>query len=294
MDTVIDRPIFVVGSGRSGTTLLFSLLTKHPDLAWFSNWVNFHPDRPWLMALSRLWDIPLVGPRIAGRFSGLLHSDESIGVYTHCGMDHLHHQKRSPLVEDDVTPEAAANLRKMFATCQAYRGKRRFVNKNTNNCARVRYLNAVFPGAIFIHIIRDGRAVANSLLNVKWWPNLPLWWAGFTPNDWKREGKSPYELTALHWKTMVSSVLEAVPYLQPEQYIEVRYENLGRDPTGEMRRIIEFCGLRWTPQYEQAIKSTPVMNFNNKWKEQIPPQDQTILEDCLSDFLLRFGYSENV
>ena len=39
----IDRPVFVIGTGRSGTTLFHEPMAYHPQLAWFSNWSRRYP-----------------------------------------------------------------------------------------------------------------------------------------------------------------------------------------------------------------------------------------------------------
>ena len=69
------------------------------------------------------------------------------------------------MTENDYTEEMAAYFRKKYLQVQNLWGRPRFVNKNLQNSFRVRLLNLIFPDAKFIHIIRDGRAVAFSLLN---------------------------------------------------------------------------------------------------------------------------------
>lgn len=286
----IDHPIFIIGSGRSGTTLLLNLLAKHPDLAWFSNYVDFYPDKHWIMILSRLREIPVVGSKISGLIPGILHSHESINIYKYCGIHNLIYDKKAPLTENDVTPQSATCFRDIVAKCLRFSGKSRFLNKNTNNCARIRYLNAIFPKSKYIHIIRDGRAVSNSLINVDWWSDLTLWWSDYSPNDWNSTGKPAIELCAHHWQQMVRTVLSAVPYLEDDQYIEVGYEELTANPLTEMRKLIKFCDLRWTKDFENQIKKQPIYNFNNKWSENLSMSDQQILEDSLSDLLSELGY----
>lgn len=290
MEKTINSPIFIVGSGRSGTTLLLNLLTKHPDLAWFSNYADTYPDRPWIGALCRIWDIPIIGSKIAGRIPGLLHSHETININKYCNIHNLHYQKQSIITEVDVTPQIKECFTNIIARYLFFRGKSRFVNKNTNNCMRIRFLKGIFPDALFVHIIRDGRAVANSLNNVEWWPDLTLWWSGYSPNDWKSTGKPAIELCAHHWQQMVRAVLSAVPFLEDDQYIDLRYEELTANPLTEMRKLINFCGLRWTKSFEIKIKHQPIYNFNNKWRENLSVSDQQILEDCLSEFLIELGY----
>ena len=286
----IDRPVFVIGCGRSGTTLLFKLLSRHPDLAWFSNYSDWYPDRPWLAALGRLWDLPYLGPKIAGRIPGLLFSHESINLYLHCGIHSLIWEKGASLTEADLTPQAAECFRTLVAKHLAYRGKTRFANKDTNNCMRIRYLKAIFPDALFIHILRDGRAVSSSLKHVDWWPDLPLWWAGFTPREWAESGKAPIELCALHWRREVDEIRAAIPYLESGSYIEVRYEDLTADPFGHMRRLIEFCDLPWSPRYEAALRKFRIDNRDYKWATQLSEREQEILAAALADRLELLGY----
>lgn len=290
MTKSIDRPIFLIGSGRSGTTLLLDLLTKHPDLAWFSNWFNLHPNYPWLAAPLRIWDIPIIGSKIAGRIPGLLHSHEAINVYKYCGIRDLHYEKRSFLIETDVTCKAATCMRGLIARYLAFRGKKRFITKNTNNCARVRYLKTIFPDAQFIHIIRDGRAVAYSLLNVEWWPNLTLWWSGFTPDEWKREGNSPIELCARHWQHMVHTVRSNAATFPSGDYIEIKYEDLVKDTMHQLSMILEFCDLPSMPAFENAMKRFNIYNSNYKWRKNLSKADKFILEAVLADSLEQMGY----
>jgi hypothetical protein len=286
----IDRPVFVIGCGRSGTTLLFRLLTKHPDLAWFSNYQDWYPNQPWIGSLSGLWELPFLGPKLAGRIPGLLGSHESINIYKHCSIHDLIWKRQASLTELDVSPEARRCFREYVARTLSYRGKTRFVNKDTNNCMRIRYLKAIFPDALFIHIIRDGRAVAYSLYKVDWWPKLTLWWAGFTPQEWQATGKPPIELCARHWCREVNEIQSALAELDPKDHIQVRYEDLASEPLTELKRLIEFTGLPWTARYETSVRKVKIENLNFKWKERLSASERDILQATLGDLLDELGY----
>jgi len=132
------QPVFVVGSGRSGTTILYKLLVGHADLAWISNLTDLYPQFPQLSILSR---IP--GRR---RFPHLWPSAEAIQVYEYCGVMEKLRQKRESLVESDVTEEARSRLQYVVRSHMRWMGRRRFINKNTENTMRIRYLKEVFPG----------------------------------------------------------------------------------------------------------------------------------------------------
>ena len=54
----LDRPIFIVGTGRCGSTILYQLLSNHPQLGWISSWVDAFPMLPWLTVLNRFYQLP--------------------------------------------------------------------------------------------------------------------------------------------------------------------------------------------------------------------------------------------
>jgi hypothetical protein len=217
-------------------------------------------------------------------------SHESINIYKHCGIHNLLHERRSTLTEADVTSQAKACLQTVVARTLRYRGKTRFVNKDTDNSMRIRYLKAIFPDARFIHIVRDGRAVAFSLYKVDWWPDLRLWWAGLTPRDWQAAGKPPIELCARHWTREVTEIQAALETLDPSEYTQVRYEDLVREPLTSLQRLVAFCDLPWTAHYESLIRKVSVENLNYKWKQQLSTEEQNLLEDTLARPLATFGY----
>jgi hypothetical protein len=212
-------------------------------------------------------------------------------VYASCGIHSLIWEKQAALTAEDVTPEMAASLRKAIASTLRFRGKKRFVNKDTNNCMRIAFLKAIFPDAQFIHILRDGRAVAHSLKNVDWWPDLKLWWSGFTPREWQEKtGRQPIELCGLHWRREVQEILSAAATLEPESYLEVRYEALSADPIAQMKEIVAFCGLPWTASYEAALKKFHVENRDVKWMERLSEAEKAILHDTIGDMLAALSY----
>ena len=54
---MIARPVFILGTGRSGTTLFLNVLAFHPDFTWFSTFSKRFPDHPSVAFLSRIHDI---------------------------------------------------------------------------------------------------------------------------------------------------------------------------------------------------------------------------------------------
>jgi hypothetical protein len=83
------------------------------------------------------------------------------------------------LLASDVTPWLETRLRRFLERRMAAQGRRVFLHHVTG-WPRARLLHAVFPEARFIHVIRDGRPVANSLLQMSWWTATKGPLAGFS------------------------------------------------------------------------------------------------------------------
>jgi hypothetical protein len=57
----IDRPIFIIGAPRSGTTILLDILAGNEGVSWISNYVNSAPSETWRSVINRLYDVPIIG-----------------------------------------------------------------------------------------------------------------------------------------------------------------------------------------------------------------------------------------
>jgi len=168
-------PIFVIGSGRSGTTLLYNILTGHEDLAWVSNLSNRLPMIPAIAGASRF-------DTLRSLHRAFQPAMETIEGYKYIGLD------RSTIPWDPskntATGTVAEKTRAYFeAHCRAW-GREQLVSKNTSNSTRIHLLDEIFPEARYVHIHRHPYSVISSLLNVGFWPGLDLWWSDKTPYNY--------------------------------------------------------------------------------------------------------------
>jgi hypothetical protein len=288
MDSV-ERPIFIVGSGRSGTTIFYRLMAGHPNLVWFSSYIQSFPRRPWLARLNTLYQRPTLGRRFRNRrwFPK--------PVEGHMLWDMFHPMENSagspPLTEEQTDQADTQGMQRFISDLLRFSGRARFMNKNTRNARRIRYLQKIFPDALFIHVIRDGRAVTNSLLNIDWWPTLPLWWIeGKTATQLQAEGMDPVLVAARHWKLGVERVLYDKEHIPPEQYLELRYEKLMQDPTAEVKRTLRFCDLPWSTRFESHIQAFRIQNRNFKWADRFTVQQTATIEQEIGPLLERLKY----
>jgi hypothetical protein len=189
------------------------------------------------------------------------------------------------MTENNYSEEMASYYRRSVLAVQNLWGRSRFVNKNLQNCMRVGLLNSIFPDAKFINIIRDGRAVAFSIVNKKEFGVTPTMFLVGLKNilgDKYQSERSELYNYGLAWAELVKRAREASAFGQ-NRYYEVRYENLITEPHNELRSIIDFCELDWHSELEEKVP--PTQNKNEKWKQKASKEQRIDLEE--STFELR-------
>jgi hypothetical protein len=303
MKKVINKPIFIVGCGRSGTTLLYNLLCGHKNLAWFSNFTDRFPKFPQLSKFHFLYKNPMVPMRFhkpylpscnlgfAPYFSPIPIPSEAYRLFNLFHSADVHLPSRR-LTEEDVI-NAKVNLMKKSIQQHLYYSKAdRFVSKNIRNSLRIPYLNKIFPDALYIQVIRDGHAVVNSLLNIDWWPNLHLWYIKErkTPAELICEGKDEILLATKLWKENVKCILSDSANLPKNQYMELRYETLVKKPKAVLPEVLKFCELEWSEKFERFINSFSIKNRNYKWKQNFSKENVLKIEKEIGPLLEKLGY----
>jgi hypothetical protein len=280
-------PLFIVGCGRSGTTIVYELLCEHPDLAWFSNYAERWPGFPQLEALTRLRDIGGIR-RSPSRFVPL--PVEGHDLWDRCGPEDPR-LRNGPLTGADVDAGHAQGVRDFVAAHVKYHRGRRFINKNTRNSRRVLYLDAIFPGAMFLHVIRDPRAVVASLLAVHWWPDLPLWWSeDRTPRALAADGSKPEAVAAEHWVRSVERLLSDAQRLPSSRYLEIRYEAFTEGPEAVLSSVCEFAGFSASPRLTEALRRRAVTSQNVKYRSQFGDEELRTVERIVAPLAARLGY----
>jgi len=283
----VDRPIFLVGCGRSGTTVLYEVLCAHPDLAWFSNYTERWPRVPQLALLSHLRRLKRV------RCSNSRFTPKPVEGYPIWNVccERSPNAENAPLADTDVVEAEFQCFKRLIAGHLRYQRASRFVNKNTRNSRRIRYLRQMFPDALFIHVLRDPRATAGSLIRVSWWMDLPLWWAdNQTPRQLVASGHSHAVLAANHWRVVVERLLADSQTLPPGRYLEVRYEEFMESPTDVLGEIVAFCGLPWSQELAEAVQDRPLISTNAKFHDQFSSTELAAMSSAFGPLLAKLGY----
>lgn len=109
---------------------------------------------------------------------------------------------------------------------------RYLVEKSGSHAQVMSLIGEVFPTARFVHVLRDGRDVCVSVRA------SALTWAPGWGRTWARNMYS----AAREWATIVSSARDHAADLG-ERFLEIRYEDIKRNPFEAYRRLFDFCGI---------------------------------------------------
>jgi hypothetical protein len=205
-----DQPCvpFVVGVARSGTTLLRLMLDAHPELA-------IPPETHFAGRVIRAF-----GPG-GGGSEQALDAMVSSPFWSDFGISAAELRRTAA----DLSQEGPGLLLRCFYEAYADRfDKPRWGDKTPPYLDQMLSIQQALPEACFIHVIRDGRDVALSI--------MPLW---FGPNT--------VEDAARQWTNRIAGARKQASEL--DRYAEVRYEDLVRDPAATLRRLCDLLALPW-------------------------------------------------
>ncbi|MBD3868854.1 MAG: sulfotransferase [Acidobacteria bacterium] len=286
----LEQPIFIIGIGRSGSTVVHNILAHHPNLSWLSAVGKRYPAKPGRnRMLMQALDVPVLGSMLAKRFTPW----ECFDFWEH----HAKGFRRTcrDLVPGDVTERNKKKMRKVLAELTT--PKRNRLMFKATGWPRIGYLREIFPDARFIHVLRDGRAVVNSMINVGWWLGYqgPQNWRWGELNEehkaeWERHNRSYVALAAIQWKIAMEAVEQGRQYLGDDQFFELRYETLLSDPVNTMRRVLEFAGLPWRDSFQRSVESYGLRNMNVRWTSELTVDQQQTVQDVLAPALHRLNY----
>jgi hypothetical protein len=284
----VEKPIFILGCGRSGSSIYHKILSNHPNVVWLTRLCSKYPDIPSKNRyLFKLIDLPMFGKYLSRKFGP--------GEYYDFWEWHCKgfRQPFRDLSASDLTNKSKANIRRVMAELITPKRPRLLIK--ITGWPRIGFLQQIFKNARFIHIIRDGRAVANSLINVDFWwgwrgPKNWRWGelSVIQKAEWEKHERSFIALSAIQWKIIMDSFEAAKLHMNEKQFLEVKYEDLCKDPLGTIRSTTDFCDLAWSERFATSVKSTKLKNTNYKWKNELTNYQKDTLEQILCNHLKRY------
>lgn len=191
-----------------------------------------------------------------------------------------------------VKDETAKRLHAKFEWYRQIKKKERFVNKHPRNSVRLKYINKIFPDAYYIHVVRDGRAVVNSIIKkiMRESSRKEIPFGNFCkPPNWRKYlDDDIIKQTALQWREIVQYIINNTEKFG-DRYYEIKYEDLCLNTQEKFASIFKFADLDVSGEILDNIpKYLNDMNF--KYKEEFSQDQINVINRIQKDLLQKFGY----
>jgi len=281
VQNISNKPIFIVGCERSGTTVVRLILHTHPNIAI----------PPQTKILKKLYKRRLIFRDLSKK-----QNRSKIAEYITSNYD-----KKTKLVDLGVDPhnihqkiQSSGNSigaigAIIFQEYAKKHHKLRWGDKRPYYIKYLRQLLHLFPDAQIIHIIRDPRDAVASLLSMSWW-------------------KKNLMNSILNWKEAVRRGSIMKKHLPSDQYFELRYEDFIDNPEQWIRQICGFLNEEFYPQmlHFQTTAETAIPDYKmewhsatkqalsaksiGRWKNDLTRQEACIVEKITGKEMIDYGY----
>lgn len=286
---------FMIGTGRCGSSAFHEILARHPEVGFISNL----DDRTACGRLLTPWNnriLRAVPPALTVKGRPRFAPSEGYGILA-AEVSPALCRPLQDLTEQDLTPWLATRLRRAFHARADRQSTRVFSHKFTG-WPRTGLLGAAFPGSRVVHVVRDGRAVANSFLQMPWWggyEGVGSWRYGPLPREydqaWERSGRSFPVLAALTWRILMDAYDRAEQAAAPGTWLTVRYEDVLADPRKHFDRILDHVGLEWSPAFEAGLRRQRLhVSDVDRYRRDLDRHDVAAMDEVLEPTLERYGY----
>jgi hypothetical protein len=241
-DDIFEAPVILLSAPRSGSTLLYELLTN----------------------ASELWSIRDESHHVLE--APLALRPETRGYSSHA------------LTAEDIDPVIASAMRSIFLVHMRnnagtryvdtpQKQRLRFVEKTPRNAFRIPFLNTLFPNALFVFLFRDPIESISSMIEL--WENkdfhrsinLPGWsgpkgfrWCMALPPGWREFNDRPtVEIAAFQWQACNDAIMNGLQDLPQERWCTLDYADLLSNPATQIQRLCEFTKIRFDEGLSEVV-----------------------------------------
>jgi len=275
-------PLFIVGCARSGTTLLETMLNKHPEIC-------INHESHFIIDLMRRY---IFGRKYRGK--------NSLSDFVNDLLSHKRYslwQDKQKINRNEFSYYRGKSVPEIYeAVFSRYahgENKSMWGDKTPKYVNFIVFLSEIFPESRFIHIIRDGRDVALSAIERKWGPG----------NLWQ---------SAHYWKIQTTLGIVAGRWLkftgQQNRYLEIKYEDLLNNTEAILRNICTFLNVNYHDSmltyYESSakhipeaysyvhrkVKEKPDTSRIGKWKNEMSRNELIKFEKIAGSLLTALNY----
>jgi hypothetical protein len=274
----VDRPLFVVGYPRSGTTMLRLMLHSHPRIA-------IPYETSFLLAAYRHRRRfgKLTDPANQRKLADFI-VDRSEGKFDLLGLERSAARERILA----APPTLGSALAAVYSAYAERHGKPRWGDKRPSYVRWMDELLRLFPDAQFINIVRDGRDCIASLLDMPWYTKDIYYWAA-------------------EWNAAIDTAARAQARMPAGSFCQLRYEDLVVSPEPQLRRLCDFLGETYHPAMSEPNRlateivppsktwhgrtRTPVTTDRiGTWASRLEPWQVAVCESAMGQRLRSLGY----
>ncbi|MDF5751393.1 sulfotransferase [Spongiactinospora sp. TRM90649] len=273
-----DRPIFIIGCPRSGTTLLQLMMHSHPNIA-------IPPETRFMMSAyhRRLAFGDLRDPARRRKLADWVVNRRQTRFYE-LGLSG--EEVTRQIVDGPGTLGSALGI-VLRAYAERF-GKARWGDKRPSYFQHIEVLLRLFPDAQFVHLIRDGRDCVASLKEMPWY-------------------KGNIYSAVSGWAEAIDFARHGAQRMPEGSYHELQYEHLIEDPETTLKALCGFLGEDFDPAMCQpqhmadvAVPERKVWHArthgevttsrSGSFKQRLEPWEISLCETVLADRLRAYGY----
>lgn len=267
------KPVFIGGCDRSGTTFMGALLGAHSQcvttpesqfiIETFQHFDSYENDLSWCINRItnnwryKIWDLHVNYDNYDDLGDRVDYSELILFIVWEYSKKI---SKQSPKIWIDHTPW---------------------------NTRYALTLHELFPQSKFIHLVRDGRAIAASISQLDW-PIVSI------------------NRRARFWLERLSFGLAAEKYFGPDNYLSIRFEDLVLEPENTLIKICQFLNIEFQPsllsgngfvppkytmKQHSLVGTPPDPDRVLAWKKQLSAREIEIFEYITGDMLSYLGYT---
>lgn len=266
--------LFIVGSGRSGTTVYQTYLNTFSNLQTFPRAAAAIPAMTPLVGMLRyVPSVPIRYTRPSGEAQRLL---EEVGI----SAENQRILKRRLVATDahDLNPGALNRRMQQLRLSNQRAGT--VVLKNTLNTARVEALAHAFPRAAFHHVVRHPGRVIESLLKVQFFQGMSLWWDGRTVETYaQEEGVSRAVVAARHWTRQVGDCLDGLETVPSHRQATIEYASFTVSPEETAVKSLAAVGIHDIHSNGEppSIRAERAAEFSEETKHAIAQECRPVM-----------------
>ena len=263
----IKNPVFIIGCGRSGTTIFGKTLSYHPDITYLNEprdiWFSCYPE-------TDIWTSE------AEKRKGKL-----------------------VMTKNNIVEKNSRKLKNSFYREIQKTGRSILVEKLPINSFRLDFLYSIFPDARFIHILRRGIDVALSIekicKNGGWFVSHPYKWKLlYTYAESMRETtgiaqqcNSYYEKGLLEWRLSIESIFSFKEKMKQDvTFCEIQYEDFIENPEGVVEHIFNFLKIKNNNIVNTFVKSAVWEKNLLKERHIIGEKERHIIGEKILSFFI--------